>query len=737
MKNKKNNYLCSRKKLTLISNLKNYFIMKYSILNFQLSIIIAALLLAASCNFSNKNKEKQSAENAVVVPDTTFVAPTDSVNPQWNAKLDSMLRVAAAAKEDSNLALTYYRIGNMYEGNNSEIAKKYYLKCKSLSEHLNWNRGMFLGTDGIAIAIGRDGLLDSALVIAKQALELAKKLKNYEWTVVFCNDVGQMYFAKGWNETALNYFMEAVPIIDKSNVPRNVAGNLYESIAKVYNYMNSPEKAIEYANKSYEILKASCGDAYAYYSLKEIGLAYAYLKQYEKSNEYLMKAMKISLQQNDFYMLETIYLMLANNNLMVFNLDKAKMYLNKMLELRGSEDNIDNDFGYLWNLSKVEELSGNFEKSEKYALRAFEIANKKNFADHKSMSSMTLAELSVAQHKFKDNIKYSNEIDKAVIQKSLETSLQASEEMQAKYDTEKKNLEIAQQKQIIKNQNLQRGLLAGGVGVSIVILALLWYLLRLRNRRNRALTERNDVLAEMNATKDKFFSIISHDLKNPAIAQRDALQLLIKNTGLWDVSTLAKYYEGLLETAEGQVELVYNLLNWAQIQTGRMTFAPATFNLYSRLRSDISIIRKMAENKGITFIADIPEDVNVVGDSNMLAIVIRNLLTNAVKFTPKGGTITLKATPNPSEGGEFSLPFGEGRGGACISVSDTGVGMSEEQIRNLFQLDSRNSRRGTADEQGSGLGLIVCKELLEKHGSEFHIESTEGKGSRFEFTISA
>ena len=312
-------------------------------------------------------------------------------------------------------------------------------------------------------------------------------------------------------------------------------------------------------------------------------------------------------------------------------------------------------------------------------------------------------------------------------------------EMEVKYETEKKELEIQNQKNIIKKQNLQRGLLAGGVVVSIIFLALLWYMLRLRNRRNRA-------LAEMNATKDKFFSIISHDLKNPAIAQRDALQLLIKNTGLWDVSTLAKYYEGLLETAEGQVELVYNLLNWAQIQTGRMTFAPATFNLYSRLRSDISIIRKMAENKGITFIADIPEDANVVGDSNMLAIVIRNLLTNAVKFTSEGGTVTCRVaacrdvarnvpTRNvPTRNVPTrNVPTAQ----YTISVTDTGVGMNEEQIRNLFQLDSRHSRRGTADEQGSGLGLIVCKELLEKHGSQLHVESTEGKGSRFEFTISA
>jgi len=211
------------------------------------------------------------------------------------------------------------------------------------------------------------------------------------------------------------------------------------------------------------------------------------------------------------------------------------------------------------------------------------------------------------------------------------------------------------------------------------------------------------------------------------------LQLLIKNARLWDADTLTNYYQDLLKSAEGQVELLYNLLNWAQIQTGRMAYTPAAFNLPARIRSDISLIRKMAENKGIAFVVDMPEDALVTGDSNMLSTVVRNLLTNAVKFTPAGGTVTLNISPcdpnrvsNPVRVGQYT-----------ISVTDTGVGMSEEQIRNLFQLGSGQSRRGTADEQGSGLGLIVCKELLGKHGSELHVESEEGRGSRFWFEVSA
>jgi signal transduction histidine kinase len=300
--------------------------------------------------------------------------------------------------------------------------------------------------------------------------------------------------------------------------------------------------------------------------------------------------------------------------------------------------------------------------------------------------------------------------------------------MEVKYETGKKDMEIERQQNLIARHQMQRILWIGGIVLCAVILALLWNMLRLRTRRNLALTERaaalserNGALAEMNATKDKFFSIISHDLKNPAEAQRDALQLLVKNARLWDVDTLTDYYDELLKSADGQVELLYNLLGWAQIQTGRMTYTPEAL-LLSGLLPDIALIRKIAENKGVSLITDIPDDALVTGDSNMLAVVVRNLLTNAVKYTASGGTVTLAATA--AADGKYS-----------VSVTDTGIGMSREQTGKLFQLDSAHSRNGTAGEQGSGLGLIVCREMLAKHGTTLYVESEAGKGSRFWFEL--
>ena len=289
-------------------------------------------------------------------------------------------------------------------------------------------------------------------------------------------------------------------------------------------------------------------------------------------------------------------------------------------------------------------------------------------------------------------------------------------EMEVKYETEKKENEIARQQNIISRHNTQRAILIGCVAVSMVFLLLLWYMLRLRKRHNKLLTE-------MNATKDKFFSIISHDLRNPAIAQRDAIQQLVNHAGSLNPDELTTYCNNLLKSADEEVELLQTLLSWAQIQTGRMAFNPVTFDLSKHLSNDISLIRKMAEFKRITITEQLPKQAPITGDINMIITVVRNLLTNAVKFTPVGGEITLTIEPSSNNSKHF------------ISVSDTGTGMTSEQIKNLFNIDRLQPQEGTIGEQGNGLGLIVCQELLKKHRSALHVESEEGKGSKFWFVI--
>jgi len=253
-----------------------------------------------------------------------------------------------------------------------------------------------------------------------------------------------------------------------------------------------------------------------------------------------------------------------------------------------------------------------------------------------------------------------------------------------------------------------------------------------RNRRNR-------ILVETNTLKDKFFSIISHDLKNPAISQRAALQTLLDNMGQWDTETLRQYYKGLLSAADHQVDLLYNLLNWAHVQTGRMPYSPSTFDLSASLKTDLALLQYMANVKNIRLNVRLPKHALVTGDSDMLVTVVRNIVTNALKFTPDSGEVTLVVTP--SIDGARSLNEAEGCGNTTestkytVSITDTGTGMSAEKIQDLFRNDRAPSLTGIVGKQRTGLGLVISREFLEKNGSCLHIESEEGKGSRFWFEV--
>ena len=671
---------------------------------------VVILVLAVGCDFTGKHNAKQQVESSINID-----SPVESTG---NAQLDSLLLAAATAQEDTTLAKLYFQIGEMYLENDAQQAKEYYLKLRTLSDKLNWNEGRYLFALGYTDILNWEGLMDSSIVIHQQALELAKQEMNERQVATISANIGNCYNYKKWFETALQYYRDALTIFEKRGDKFRLA-HLYYLMGVVYNDMNMQDENLMYCEKAVNILNEKPDTLPRAHALINYAVALNEGRQLEKAENCLLEAQRICMLHNSKYSLTSIFSNLGNIALQKYELDKVDMYANKSLEIALEFGDV---AGYCISnraLGYVQEYQGNFNKSEEYAKEALETANEFDLPVEKMKSHRLLADLSTARHNFRSYRYYGAKADSIETAIISELTVRTVMEMEAKYETAKKEFEIERQRHIIDRQNMQRGLLVAGVAVCAVILALLWYMLRLRTRRNHA-------LAEMNATKDKFFSIISHDLKNPALAQRDALQLLIKNARSWDADALMEYYHELLKSVEGQVELLYNLLNWAQIQTERMAYMPVQLNLATCLRPEISLIRKMAENKGIKFIVEMPEDVLVTGDSNMLATIVRNLLTNAVKFTGKGDTVTL----NVAQSRDVA------RNVFTVSVTDTGTGMSKEQVETLLATSPpTNSHQGTAGEQGSGLGLIVCKELLEKHGSVLHIESEEGKGSHFWFTI--
>lgn len=228
-------------------------------------------------------------------------------------------------------------------------------------------------------------------------------------------------------------------------------------------------------------------------------------------------------------------------------------------------------------------------------------------------------------------------------------------------------------------------------------------------------------LKELNATKDKFFSIIAHDLRSPFNTILGFSDLLSNNAKTYDTERIVKFSENINSAAVNTLALLDNLLDWAKSQTGQVTFKPVKLNLQPIIAQIIEVLNPMAKLKSTSLNYIQSEDIEVYADLNMFKSILRNLISNAIKFTNSGGTIEVNAMRKDN--------FIE------IAVSDNGIGMSEETLNKLFTIQSNENTLGTANEKGSGLGLILCKEFVEKHDGKIWAESEIGKGSYFKFTI--
>ena len=247
----------------------------------------------------------------------------------------------------------------------------------------------------------------------------------------------------------------------------------------------------------------------------------------------------------------------------------------------------------------------------------------------------------------------------------------------------------------------------------------------LQKNADQKIKKQNNKLQELNAKKDKFFSIIAHDLKNPFSSMLGFSEILLRNFEDYDVDKQKQMLSYIHTSIKASYKLLDNLLIWSRSQRGTMTFEPENANLYILTQETIGLLNQFIENKSIELTNNISETITVEADINMLATIIRNLLTNAVKFTEYGGMVSLDAKIIAKNNTEF----------VKIAVKDNGVGMTSETIEKLFKISENVSTKGTDKETGTGLGLVICKDFVEKHGGELWVESQIGNGSVFYFTV--
>jgi len=242
-----------------------------------------------------------------------------------------------------------------------------------------------------------------------------------------------------------------------------------------------------------------------------------------------------------------------------------------------------------------------------------------------------------------------------------------------------------------------------------------------RKLAEQALHESEARLRELNATKDKFFSIIAHDIKSPFNSIKGSSQFLLREFDTLRKDEVIDMINQIYLSSGNSLKLLDNLLLWAESQTGLIAAASERIDLAKLVPETIEWMRSAAEEKNISIQSDIQSGTIALADNYMLRTILRNLVNNAIKFTFGKGKIEIEAQPKGNE--------------IVISVKDDGTGFRPADLENVFRVDHKLMMLGTANEKGSGLGLILCKEFVEKQGGKIWIESESGKGSSIHFTL--
>lgn len=625
-----------------------------------------------------------------------FLPATEQSTEQALANRNDRLLAAIETKDLPEELKIKKELGliHLTQTHNYEKALDYFIDALTLEDSLHQEEKKVFTYLGLSKVFEAVGDFNKCTELLESAKAINESTKNIDVLVLILNEMGKINAALGMlSEARENYelVLEYNEQLDRPSVKAEALYNL--------GHLNTLEgdypKALENHKNALAIQRSIYNREKEARLLNDIGELYLLMKNQERTYANHFAALEIRQSLKDKAGIAESY----NNIGALYYIQKnyERAIANLMLGLASGQEaqaqqHISKSYDYL---SFAYEALGNYKKAFEY-------------------KQLHLAIIEFIQQE-------KNE------QKLLET--------QNRYVIEKKESEISslerdrdQKEKEIQTQRQFRNLLIVLSTLALIVLALILYLYQIKRRSNKILQvvntkvkTQNTELQNLNATKDKFFSILGHDLKGPLNSLSSFSNLLINYTDSLSKEEIQQLATDLDKSIKNLYSLLENLLEWSRSQTGNIAFTPEAFDLPALLEENKALLQAQAENKKINLVSNHAESLTVNTHKHSINTVIRNLISNAIKFTPEGGTITMDLKKE--------------NGFVIVSIADTGVGMSKEVIDKLFRIDAKHSTKGTANEKGTGLGLILCKEFVEKNGGKIWVTSEEDKGSVFSFSI--
>ncbi|MDD2279431.1 MAG: ATP-binding protein [Bacteroidales bacterium] len=519
----------------------------------------------------------------------------------------------------------------------------------------------------------------------------------------------------------------------------NQASYYYSKVANRYWEIGKLEQAAEQFENALKMSSRLGNKNSAYILNTNLGLIYNEVEQYDKALAAFKQGVKVASELGRKADVGSSYLSQANIYYVKQNYNDALKVLESAEDIAKeiSDQKLIRNIYSLY--TKVYDKLGNREKSIKYfeesstltkEIQAKEVKAKEAAAQQLANEATSRAQTAEAQKQATDVKLQQKGEELTQKQAVLDETVRESRERLMQIDLLNKESELQGIK--ISNQEQKRKIY---LAVIVLVLGFSFYLLYSyfqKKKANKLLQQKNDEiisqnieiqqqaaqLRELNNLKDKLFSIISHDLRSPLGSLITLLNLT--QQGFFTEEGFKEVIDELSKNVGYTSELLENLLNWAQTQMQGLKISPSVFKLHKVVETKLALYSEQASNKGIILRNLIEDDIEVYADSAMIELVVRNLIANSIKFCDKGSTVSILASPRNNH--------------MMISVADTGVGMSQEQVKRIFGREIF-STLGTANEKGTGLGLMLCKDFVNLNNGEIWVKSIEGVGSEFFFTI--
>jgi signal transduction histidine kinase/tetratricopeptide (TPR) repeat protein len=577
---------------------------------------------------------------------------------------------------------------------------------------------------------------DSAMAYAVESLEKSRTMQYTKGEADALLHIGRLKRDQDNDADALSEMFSALKLYRSINDHVQIA-NALNDISIIYATSGDFRKSLEYFEQALKIFQ-QMGDAKGEsYALNNIGTIYQELDDDAKAKEYFLRSLKIKEKNHDLYGISRGYTNLGSIAEEEKQLDEALRYYQKADSIYQKTKDIKAEATNLIAAGRVKEKQGKKEEARTYAMKALEKGQQVNALSTMLSACELLSSLEEERGKFKAALQYQKLYNQIADSLNNENHRANLEELKTRFNVEEKEREIellrkdkALQEAVVERKNIIAYALAAGIMLMATILGLVFYAYRTAKSKRDSLAiknkeieqQRND-LDKLNKEKDRFFSILSHDLRGPLGSLKGLSHLLTGHPDAFTAEELMQIRKKIDTSLDNLTSLINNILEWSIASSHKRSAKFDKISTMDLINKNISFYQAIAESKEVLLKHETQDDLFAYADYHAIDTVVRNLLSNSIKFSHANKEVTIAAKKSS--------------GAVLISVKDEGIGMPLEIQNNLFVLGGKVVQAGTNNEKGTGLGLTLCKELMKENHGDIQVKSKPGEGSEFIISIPA